>query len=193
MKMKFCPECGTHVEGMKFCPECGRSLSAAVSTGEKAVKLESAKESEKNEVEITETIEAAIKNEPVGSVKVGFKTLMKSKSFGEFLAAKNNPEKAAEIQNRKWSEVVINSAKSTQEVAAIKKAAKIEKNAIKCPKCGSKNVQFMQQDKKSFSVGKALGGAVLSGGIGAIAGFAGKKGKKQWHCLNCSNVFETKK
>ena len=57
----------------------------------------------------------------------------------------------------------------------------------------SKNVQFMQQDKKGFSVGKALGGAVLSGGVGAVAGFAGKKKKKQWHCLNCSNVFETKK
>lgn len=46
-----------------------------------------------------------------------------------------------------------------------------------CPKCGSKNVQFMQQDKKGFSVGKALGGAVLSGGVGAVAGFAGKKAK----------------
>ena len=24
--MKFCPECGTKVEGMKFCPECGHDL-----------------------------------------------------------------------------------------------------------------------------------------------------------------------
>lgn len=24
--MKFCPECGTNVEGMRFCPECGQSL-----------------------------------------------------------------------------------------------------------------------------------------------------------------------
>lgn len=188
--MKFCPECGTHVEGMKFCPECGYSL---VTTKEKVIDFESVKEPEKDEVKSTEMVENTIQNEPDERVKVGFKTLMKSKSFGEFLAAKNNPEKAAEIQNRKWSQVMSNSAKSTQEVAAIKKAAKIEKNAIKCPKCGSKNVQFMQQDKKGFSVGKALGGAVLSGGVGAVAGFAGKKGKKQWHCLNCSNVFETKK
>ena len=57
----------------------------------------------------------------------------------------------------------------------------------------SKNVQFMQQDKKGFSVGKALGGAVLSGGVGAVAGFAGKKGKKEWHCKNCGTVFATKK
>ena len=31
--MKFCPECGTKVEGMKFCPECGYKLdSAAIAT-----------------------------------------------------------------------------------------------------------------------------------------------------------------
>ncbi|MDG6125142.1 SHOCT domain-containing protein [Lactococcus formosensis] len=66
-------------------------------------------------------------------------------------------------------------------------------NAIKCPKCKSTNVQFMQQGKKAFSVGKAVGGAVLTGGIGSLAGFAGKKGKKQWFCQNCNSTFETKK
>lgn len=24
--MKFCPECGSNVEGMKFCPECGQKI-----------------------------------------------------------------------------------------------------------------------------------------------------------------------
>lgn len=46
---------------------------------------------------------------------------------------------------------------------------------IKCPKCASKNLQFMQNNKKAFSVGKAAGGAILTGGVGALAGFAGKK------------------
>lgn len=67
-----------------------------------------------------------------------------------------------------------------------------DSNAIKCPKCNSANVQFMQQDKKAFSVGKAVGGTVLTGGVGALAGFAGKKGKKQWFCQNCNSIFETK-
>lgn len=70
---------------------------------------------------------------------------------------------------------------------------KIDPHAIKCPKCKSTNVQFMQQGKKAFSIGKAVGGAVLTGGIGTLAGFAGKKGKKQWFCQNCNNTFETKK
>lgn len=69
----------------------------------------------------------------------------------------------------------------------------VDKHAIKCPKCKSTDVIFMQQGKKGFSVGKAVGGAVLTGGIGTLAGFAGKKGKKQWHCNNCGRVFETKK
>ncbi|MCU7356684.1 PH domain-containing protein [Enterococcus dispar] len=28
--MKFCPECGTNVEGMKFCPNCGYKIGNAV-------------------------------------------------------------------------------------------------------------------------------------------------------------------
>lgn len=67
-----------------------------------------------------------------------------------------------------------------------------KQNIITCPNCKSKDVTFLQQDKKAFSVGKAVGGAVLTGGVGALAGFAGKKGNKQWHCQNCGNFFETK-
>lgn len=78
------------------------------------------------------------------------------------------------------------------EIKKIEGDEKMSDNRIKCPSCSSINVQFLQQDKKSFSVGKAVGGALLTGGIGALAGFAGKKGKKQWHCQNCGNLFETK-
>lgn len=64
---------------------------------------------------------------------------------------------------------------------------------ITCPNCNSKDVEFMQNNKKSFSVGKAAAGAALTGGVGTLAGFAGKKGNNQWHCKQCGNVFETKK
>jgi phage protein len=73
-----------------------------------------------------------------------------------------------------------------------KKKQEKKQNIITCPNCNSKDVTFLQQDKKAFSVGKAVGGAVLTGGVGALAGFAGKKGNKQWHCKNCGNFFETK-
>lgn len=65
--------------------------------------------------------------------------------------------------------------------------------AVKCPHCKSTDVEFMVQQRKGFSIGKAAAGTILTGGVGALAGFAGKKGKKEWHCKNCGAVFTTKK
>ena len=64
---------------------------------------------------------------------------------------------------------------------------------VSCPKCGNLNVQFVQQDRKGFSAGKAVGGALLTGGIGLLAGFAGKKGDYQFFCPNCGNMFTVSK
>ena len=70
---------------------------------------------------------------------------------------------------------------------------KAQKNKRVCPHCDSANIDFVGNKKKGFSVGKAVGGAVLTGGIGTLAGFAGKKGKKDtWHCKNCGELFEMK-
>ena len=123
---------------------------------------------------------------------MSFKGCIKSKTLGEYLQAKKDPRLMEEIENRGMKTVLKESAKASDDLAKIQKQKKIDKNAIKCPHCNSKNVQFMQQNKKGFSVGKAVGGAVLTGGIGTLAGFAGKKGKKQWHCQECGNIFETK-
>ncbi|MBE9387878.1 hypothetical protein [Vagococcus salmoninarum] len=67
------------------------------------------------------------------------------------------------------------------------------KKAISCPECKSINVDFMGNDRKGFSAGKAVAGTVLTGGVGALAGFAGKKGDDQWHCKDCGQTFTTKK
>ncbi|RSJ59171.1 hypothetical protein D8811_00975 [Streptococcus gordonii] len=123
---------------------------------------------------------------------MSFKGFLKAKTVGEFLQARKDPELMKEIENRSVKTVLENSVEVTEQNNALKKQKMLEKNAIKCPHCKSKNVSFMQQGKKAFSVGKAVGGAVLTGGIGTLAGFAGKKGKKQWHCQDCGNVFETK-
>ena len=123
---------------------------------------------------------------------MSFKGFIKSKTLGEYLQAKKDPKLMEEIENRGMKTVLKESAEASNDLAKIQKQKKIDKNAIKCPHCNSKNVQFMQQNKKGFSVGKAVGGAVLTGGIGTLAGFAGKKGKKQWHCQECGNIFETK-
>lgn len=60
-----------------------------------------------------------------------------------------------------------------------------------CPSCQSADVHYMGTQSKQFSVKKALIGGLLTGGIGAVAGFAGKKGPDQWQCSQCRNIFNT--
>lgn len=65
------------------------------------------------------------------------------------------------------------------------------RNKIKCPKCRSTNVQPLGVHKKGFSVGKAVGGTILVGGVGSLAGFAGKNSKKtDFVCMNCGKQFK---
>jgi predicted nucleic-acid-binding Zn-ribbon protein len=56
---------------------------------------------------------------------------------------------------------------------------------IACPKCGSHD---LHADKKGFSGQKAVAGAVLTGGIGLLAGTIGSN-KINITCLKCGNTF----
>lgn len=65
-----------------------------------------------------------------------------------------------------------------------------DQNRIRCPECTSTDFQHLGNKRKGFSVGKAAGGAILTGGIGTLAGFAGKDGKKErWLCNKCGIKF----
>ena len=57
---------------------------------------------------------------------------------------------------------------------------------ICCPKCGSDQITA---DQKGFSGGKALAGAVLTGGIGLLAGTIGSK-EVIITCLKCGNQWK---
>lgn len=59
-------------------------------------------------------------------------------------------------------------------------------NCIGCPICGSTELHV---EKQGFSGGKALVGAVLTGGIGLLAGTIGSKNVKIT-CLKCGNRFK---
>jgi len=61
----------------------------------------------------------------------------------------------------------------------------MEANTIKCPKCSSTQLFF---DKKGFSGKKAVVGAVLTGGIGLLAGTLGSN-KVVANCLACGTKF----
>lgn len=68
----------------------------------------------------------------------------------------------------------------------------MKSKSMKCPKCKSTNIEIMGNDDKKFSVGKAVGGTLLLGGIGALAGFAGKKGKYDVYCKDCGYRWQVK-
>jgi ribosomal protein S27E len=56
---------------------------------------------------------------------------------------------------------------------------------VTCPKCGSDQIT---SSKKGFSGKKAVAGAVLTGGIGILAGTLGSN-KIKCTCLACGNTF----
>lgn len=62
----------------------------------------------------------------------------------------------------------------------------MEEDKLYCPKCGSSQ---LVANKKGFGAGKALTGAVLTGGIGLLAGFIGS-GKVKVTCLKCGSKWD---
>lgn len=62
--------------------------------------------------------------------------------------------------------------------------------SIKCKRCRSTDVTFLEADNKRISKKKAIGGTILFGPVGSLFGLAGEKGKKdRWLCNNCHRTF----
>ena len=103
----------------------------------------------------------------------------------------NCPECNKEISNKAAScpncGYPINSLKLSieQKPSTPKVATYPQEKLLKCPKCRSTQVSA---HKKGFSGGKAVAGAVLTGGIGLLAGTIGSNDVKIT-CLNCGHVF----
>jgi hypothetical protein len=58
-------------------------------------------------------------------------------------------------------------------------------DSVHCPKCNSTQVSAQ---KRGFSGGKAIAGAVVAGGVGTLAGFHGS-GNVDVHCLKCGHSW----
>lgn len=59
----------------------------------------------------------------------------------------------------------------------------------RCPQCGGNYLHEVDTQRKGFCVGKAIGGAVLLGPVGLLAGALGKK-KSLYICRNCGFQHE---
>lgn len=73
-----------------------------------------------------------------------------------------------------------------QHIATTSNGTSSSSNMMKCPKCNSTN---LTSDKKGFSGRKAVAGAVLTGGIGLLAGTIGSN-KTMITCLNCGYRYK---
>lgn len=94
---------------------------------------------------------------------------------------------AVKLSNQIEAQTVNGKFYSTPKKAALaqRKADLDAEGAIYCPKCLS--VQF-SSNKKGFGIGKAIVGAVLTGGIGLTAGNIGAK-KVRVTCLKCGHSW----
>lgn len=73
----------------------------------------------------------------------------------------------------------------------VKKAQR--KAGLRCPKCGSTDVTFLNNTSKSTSAGKALIGAETFGLEGMVVGAAmGKKGKREYLCNHCGKRYSVR-
>lgn len=81
-------------------------------------------------------------------------------------------------------------AKQLREIARIKE---MDAQGIPyCPKCKSASVQYVER-RKQLSVGRAVVGGVITGGLGAaVGGVTSKKYNGVMKCLKCGNEWKLK-
>lgn len=73
----------------------------------------------------------------------------------------------------------------------VKKAQR--KAGLRCPKCGSTDVTFLNSTSKSTSAGKALIGAETFGLEGMVVGAVmGRKGKREYLCNHCGKRYSVR-
>lgn len=126
-------------------------------------------------------------------VVANFATKFALKKHDENVYASLTPQEREAVKKEKEEKARIKAEKKAHAQAVIQQ---LQKEKMKCPRCGSKNIQLAGKHRKGFSVVKAVGGTVLTspiGGIGALAGFTGKQTKKSdWVCLDCGKSFTIK-
>jgi DNA-directed RNA polymerase subunit M/transcription elongation factor TFIIS len=92
-------------------------------------------------------------------------------------------ETLAENIKKYSKELTLATFQMESEVLTKKESDEID--SILCPKCNSKQITY---NKQGFGVGKALVGAVLTGGIGLLAGGINKN-KIILTCLKCGHTW----
>lgn len=110
---------------------------------------------------------------------------------GKKPAAAAKPETAEKGYAPANPNATLNRAALDTTPEKVKKAQR--KAGLRCPKCDSTDVTFLNNTSKSTSAGKALIGAETFGLEGMVVGAAmGRKGKREYLCNHCGKRYSVK-
>jgi len=168
----FCPNCGNKcVSGAVYCAECGRKLpNLEKKYGQKTEKTQIVRSSHSNgdnrSVELTESEMQQIYD----LMKPRKKNIL---SFQQEVK-RRNPEKYAEIQNRRRMEAI---------------------SRIRCPKCGS--TTFMKEDSMLYRYRRRSSNTTNSQMIAVLVFALFEAGVivffgREYRCLRCGRRWRTK-
>lgn len=105
--------------------------------------------------------------------------------------AAKNPETAEKGYAPAHPNAELNRAALDTTPDKVKKAQR--KAGLRCPKCDSTDVTFLNNTSKSTSAGKALVGAEVFGLEGMVVGAViGKKGKRKYLCNHCGKRYSVR-
>lgn len=185
----YCHNCGHgNISGANYCVNCGNKISATLETTL----------SENTQKNSTERIErqrcrcGEIKRNVYKDYKFSGQRVCVRCEIKEFCPDCGNKLRTKFSEQcgncgSSWRENPPTQNIHTSQISQGKFTKKvIEEEKIKCPDCKSTQITA---HKKGFSGIKAVGGAVLTGGIGILAGTIGSN-KLLLTCLSCGNKFK---
>lgn len=110
---------------------------------------------------------------------------------GKKPAAAAKPETAEKGYAPANPNATLNRAALDTTPEKVKKAQR--KAGLRCPKCGSTDVTFLNNTSKSTSAGKSLVGAEVFGLEGMVVGAVmGRKGKREYLCNHCGKRYSVR-
>ena len=170
MALIKCPECGKEIsDRASACPHCGYPLQEYVAppTEYRVIAY------------VGESIKPKVRNFIIQSGKLPEVTLVPCKS-GFITEGSYDLNTASSIVAR-FKELGITAVSVCTDEAEEKAMDITPPQEIRCPYCGSTNIQIA---KKGFSAGKAFVGAALAGPIGILGGAVGANGIERV-CVSC--------
>jgi|GEM_PF-883563 hypothetical protein len=183
----YCHSCGhDNISGANFCVNCGNK----VNTAQETTILENIQKNSTDQIGRQRCRCGEIKRNVFKDYKfTSYRVCLRCeiKGFCPVCGNKLRTKSAEQCGNcgSSWRE---NAPIQNVQIRQIyhEKFTKNQVEEIKCPRCKSTQITA---HKKGFSGLKAVGGAVLTGGIGILAGTIGSN-KILLTCLSCGNKFK---